>query len=379
MRGRAGHEGLSPRVRGNHVLPIKSDGRRVYPRACGGTPYVAKCRSQRSIPARAGEPLVARSGGLSPRVRGNRATIGTGLSPRVRGNHPAPGLSTISGITGWVYPRACGGPCYPAGSSNSGADARAGGPRRLKVYPRACGGTVARSFRQLAAHHGSIPARAGEPNFVGGLPHAAAWVYPRACGGTDHHPASGAGQQPVYPRACGGTPPARAGLVEHRGLSPRVRGNPQRLAKAIIDGLSPRVRGNPARMPACRAHGSIPARAGEPAVRPPSQTGSSPRVRSIPARAGEPAVALSGAVIDVGSIPARAGEPPVCPRRFSYSPASRVYPRACGGTHKRQGRRQGLSPRVRGNRPQSGTRVAPTGSIPARAGEPSCDAADCGL
>ncbi len=73
-----------------------------------------------------------------------------------------------------------------------------------------------------------------------------------------------------------------------------------------------------------------------------------------------------------GSIPARAGEP------SWYSPTSyrkRVYPRACGGTaslyHDIQ-RPTGLSPRVRGNRPSLTARVLRRGSIPARAGEPLC-------
>ena len=71
--------GLSPRVRGNHVIPHHfpaDDGSiparagepsrtrldawltRVYPRACGGTTSTSACMSP--------------AGGLSPRVRGNR-------------------------------------------------------------------------------------------------------------------------------------------------------------------------------------------------------------------------------------------------------------------------------------------------------------------
>ena len=72
-----------------------------------------------------------------------------------------------------------------------------------------------------------------------------------------------------------------------------------------------------------------------------------------------------------GSIPARAGEPR---STSSRSPIVRVYPRACGGT--RGGRRlhwlvTGLSPRVRGNQAQTPGRLYAMGSIPARAGEPA--------
>ena len=71
-----------------------------------------------------------------------------------------------------------------------------------------------------------------------------------------------------------------------------------------------------------------------------------------------------------GSIPAHAGEP-TTPLSSTSSPG--VYPRACGGTAGRVGRRSslwGLSPRMRGN---PGTSRGPAGrrrSIPAHAGEP---------
>ena len=50
-----------------------------------------------------------------------------------------------------------------------------------------------------------------------------------------------------------------------------------------------------------------------------------------------------------------------------------VYPRAYGGTQETRRRawyRQGLSPRVRGNRRQASDAKRPPGSIPARTGEP---------
>ena len=111
--------------------------------------------------------------GLSPRVRGNLAVVSagcevTGLSPRVRGNLAERVLSP---------------------DRHGSIPARAGEPQRSQsfrtgrlVYPRACGGThsllLLCSFRpglsprvrgnlpivsDNAARHGSIPARAGEP------------------------------------------------------------------------------------------------------------------------------------------------------------------------------------------------------------------------
>ena len=71
------------------------------------------------------------------------------------------------------------------------------------------------------------------------------------------------------------------------------------------------------------------------------------------------------------SIPACAGEPSRC--RQPAEPSA-VYPRVCGGTHRRNAIPEfveGLSPRVRGNRPRGKVAVGREGSIPACAGEPS--------
>ena len=153
-----------------------------------------------------------------------------------------------------------------------------------------------------------------------------------------------------------------------KGLSPRVRGNPESQLKRGFD------------------RGSIPARAGEPnsgaarragyrvypracggttarSIRTASLWGLSPRVRGN--RGGR-----VGRTDGLRSIPARAGEPP---RRPAAGGRSRVYPRACGGTARCGGgprRGCGLSPRVRGNLGRRSRRRGATGSIPARAGEP---------
>ena len=215
-------EGLSPRVRGNH-LSVQHDAewrrsipacagepgvtwmnpsmQRVYPRVCGGTTYPFN--------------TMLNGGGLSPRVRGNLYPLGQ------RGYHqrsiPAcagePPFRGPPSATRTVYPRVCGGTYVDGG-------------RRLTVdglSPRVRGNLARLRLQGLGCR--SIPACAGEPPPPG---------LRRTPG-------------PVYPRVCGGTKPRRLGIGPLRGLSPRVRGN----------------RAPPAaRSPGAR---SIPACAGEPA------------------------------------------------------------------------------------------------------------------
>ena len=152
----------------------------------------------------------------------------------------------------------------------------------------------------------------------------------------------------VYPRACGGTPPQDLRRSRRRGLSPRVRGNHRFLTISCE-----RARVYP------RACGGTDSDESGPN----GGHGLSPRVR------GNLLQVLKDAEL-TGSIPARAGEP------RSLAPGlrqERVYPRACGGTSLKPSRRvlfSGLSPRVRGNRPDFVVSVTVTRSIPARAGEP---------
>ena len=111
----------------------------------------------------------------------------------------------------------------------------------------------------------------------------------------------------VYPRACGGTYPPAMFAEPSIGLSPRLRGN-QALPAPLPEGC-----------------------------------------RSIPAPAGEPHLE----------------------RGLRRHPE--VYPRACGGTrigHRWPSPLFGLSPRLRGNRPDPRQDDREQGSIPAPAGEP---------
>ena len=336
--------GLSPRVRGNRAPRLQlrrsprsipacagEPGRRsarrrqpgVYPRVCGGTPFTLHW-------------IVAEMG-LSPRVRGNRA-LGRDSSLLCRSIPACAGepLSDLSRLfLPKVYPRVCGGTDLPLSDC----------PFPPGLSPRVRGNPRRRP--ESDSSPGSIPACAGEPF---------------KCG-------KGFSQPGVYPRVCGGTAWLPVRPLSQHGLSPRVRGNPERLA---LDKDDPR---------------SIPARAGEPPPRLPPQhsawvyprvcggtasqsagiqldTGLSPRVRG-----NQPS--SSHAVFNRGSIPACAGEP-VGLASVRFPP--RVYPRVCGGTSRRRavtcgGR--GLSPRVRGNRAGSMGSNTQGGSIPACAGEPT--------
>ena len=213
--------GLSPRVRGNLRATCICRSRigsipacagepssitalmlsmTVYPRVCGGTESPYRSKSTWS--------------GLSPRVRGNRRYSsslwrGSGSIPACAGE---PLLRRILVRIRRVYPRVCGGTCAVRSRSSliPGLSPRVRGNRR--------GSSI---FAQIA---GSIPACAGEP----------------CTSRRKRRP------QRVYPRVCGGTPKIGRFGSRRWGLSPRVRGNPERL------GVRARVRG------------SIPACAGEP-------------------------------------------------------------------------------------------------------------------
>ena len=154
----------------------------------------------------------------------------------------------------------------------------------------------------------------------------------------------------------------------NRGLSPRMRGNPDHSTRTSADlGSIPAHAGEPLMLPAdCGLIGVYPRACGGtsrscPVC--PLTKGLSPRMRGNRL----PAVPLPA---QYGSIPAHAGEP----RNRTGGPITRwVYPRACGGTidMDRDTRWiKGLSPGMRGNRPGKRPSATGTGSIPAHAGEP---------
>ena len=172
--------GLSPRVRGNRrrvavrwhagrSIPARagepgspsrsSSGRRVYPRACGGT-HDKRDHGRHEQ-------------GLSPRVRGNRERhcfrAPANRSIPARAGEPKP--PRWSRLNARVYPRACGGTYAML----------FGKPVDWGLSPRVRGNPMFRDSHQR--RQGSIPARAGEPGFAE-LVEVPNQVYPRACGGT---------------------------------------------------------------------------------------------------------------------------------------------------------------------------------------------------
>ena len=172
--------GLSPRVRGNPhrrgragrprgSIPAcagepqsrsgGSVGSRVYPRVCGGT----------WVQSRPCPPW----GGLSPRVRGNRAilTLGLHLIRSIPACAGEPSQRLLDYPTARVYPRVCGG--------TSSVGEYAGMTPGLS--PRVRGNPEHLLYSRIVL--GSIPACAGEPRRQG-MPRGWHWVYPRVCGGT---------------------------------------------------------------------------------------------------------------------------------------------------------------------------------------------------
>ena len=249
-----------------------------------------------------------------------------------------------------------------------------------------CGGTTCRCCAGCWPGGLSPRVRGNPPaiHFSAGSPRSIP-----ACAGEPFKKIPIAERAGVYPRVCGGTSTAYCQVPAAAGLSPRVRGNPQRMATDAHARRSiPACAGEPLTSPPMTPCGrSIPACAGEPveaaghqdaaqvyprvcggtatrrAARPPER-GLSPRVR------GNPPVVFE-VLGDVGSIPACAGEPPCC---ISPIRPAKVYPRVCGGTAACPGgiwTTTGLSPRVRGNPPLPVRRSALVRSIPVCAGEPN--------
>ena len=241
-------------------------------------------------------------------------------------------------VMDWVYPRTGGGTAQDAITMDL-----------VGVYPRTGGGTGS------ASRHPGIAAR----------------VYPRTGGGTLRRWRILAPNVGVYPRTGGGTF-AWAGLHRNScGSIPARAGEPATSSPGswAWEGLSPHGRGNPrAKTAAFAPSGSIPARAGEP-ERPGRERlgvmGLSPHGRGNLVAP----VAISGRGVR-GLSPHGRGNRADCthpPVGWGLSPHGRgnrdgqpvqltsswVYPRTGGGTR--------LAHRV----------ALETGSIPARAGEPS--------
>ena len=172
----------------------------------------------------------------------------------------------------------------------------------------------------------------------------------------------------VYPRVCGATVLKLVCLGMVVGLSPRVRGNRDRLLQFSLDnGSIPACAGQP-RISRCNTRGCsvyprVCGATGSDVVVRRDKHGLSPRVRGN----HEHTDSLQS---ERGSIPACAGQPSLS--RLLVG-GSRVYPRVCGATGLGMFmplQRTGLSPRVRGNRVLRSPLPVLSGSIPACAGQP---------
>ena len=206
----------------------------------------------------------------------------------------------------------------------------------------------------------------------------------------------GSPQRPHRLKHRRGPIPAHAGEpgradVTHRwaGAYPRACGGALRFmaARSVAWGLSPRMRGSRGQRDlGVRLRGPIPAHAGEPFgsgccwgsswAYPRACGGAAARAAAIAADWGlSPRMRGSHPQADVvlrdrGPIPAHAGEPP--PLRTTACDR-RAYPRACGGAST--GRlticcAPGLSPRMRGSLEHRAADFLGRGPIPAHAGEP---------
>ena len=192
--------------------------------------------------------------GLSPRLRGNglqgaQTKPGGGSIPALAGERLDP---SISQPRSRVYPRACGGTDLEgmAKAAAAGLSPRlrgnalrySSGDIFRRVYPRACGGTAGISG-SLVARTGLSPRLRG--NGFEGLTSLSTHGSIPALAGERRNPCSDGAILWVYPRACGGTRNGRRVHNVKMGLSPRLRGNVQALARPV------------------RRLGSIPALAGE--------------------------------------------------------------------------------------------------------------------
>ena len=272
------------------------------------------------IPAQAGEPspmrASSRTSGAYPRAGGGthaNAAIKVGRMGPIPAQAGEPLAPVARRVHARAYPRAGGGT----------ASTRSPTLRSSGLSPRRRGNHAGRHLE--AAHHGPIPAQAGEP------------ISAMADAGTPR----------AYPRAGGGTDIGHGGCGHTEGLSPRRRGNHECRLGRLVD------------------HGPIPAQAGEPSTSTRTSAGARAYPRAgggtgeigdlvrcpeglSPRRRGNPVGGLAE-LAPLGPIPAQAGEPR---SRRCRPRESRAYPRAGGGTEYSAAlpaSTTGLSPRRRGN------------------------------
>ena len=172
----------------------------------------------------------------------------------------------------------------------------------------------------------------------------------------------------VYPRVYGGTFFCSAPSLLGQGLSPRVRGNPE---KNMSDRYTNRS------IPACTGEPQKSSQSPGPARVYPRVYGGTPWLGCLHSPGGGLSPRVRGNRHDststkgsIRSIPACTGEPWIPRNRLHHH---RVYPRVYGGTPRSSrsiSPSAGLSPRVRGNLGPRNVEAVWTGSIPACTGEP---------
>ena len=196
-------QGLSPRVRGSHIHRARSENRPRSIPASAGQPRQWLCLQTlhavypRECGAAFGDFRPRHFGdGLSPRVRGSHRVRSTGAKPMrsIPASAGQPLNSQKATYAYQVYPRECGAAVLSVSIAYCalGLSPRVrGSPARLHPSPLPCR---------------SIPASAGQPLI-------------RADRVRWHG---------VYPRECGAALYISRKSTSTRGLSPRVRGSPER-------------------------------------------------------------------------------------------------------------------------------------------------------
>ena len=276
-----------------------------------------------------------------------------GLSPRGRGNPPGCDRAVVDHRS------------IPAWAGEPVAELR--GNSREQVYPRVGGGTSASEISPDASI-GLSPRGRGNP--LQPLRHSIDDRSIPAWAGEPSAARLKSMSRTVYPRVGGGTNATSAELFLVVGLSPRGRGNRGKPpVLAVRERSIPAWAGEPSTGPAPESTPPVYPRVGggtrSTRTRLSSSSGLSPRGRGNPLSSGN-------RIPGHRSIPAWAGEPGSRTRTHTRS---KVYPRVGGGTScltSWSASASGLSPRGRGN-PTRKRRKGPCGgSIPAWAGEPSC-------
>ena len=282
--------------------------------------------------------------------------LSSGLSPRVRGNQKT---ASKGGLACGTIPACAGEPNHGPTRSRDGRD-----------YPRVCGGTSS-SCWPASGQSGLSPRVRGNPGKIEGILRIEGTI--PACAGEPRPQKRCRGPRRDYPRVCGGTRQAGVDVATFEGLSPRVRGN--RSASGVqqkLWGTIPACAGEPTgKMPALGTIRDYPRVCGgtiSPSPIGRAAKGLSPRVR------GNPEGDLAHSPL-AGTIPACAGEPSFSTSRNAEKRDYPRVCGGTRQEEVDYIRRVGLSPRVRGNPPEGAAYMVLNGTIPACAGEPSSSTA----